>query len=210
MSQHPTEYAAPRPGTRGPTTLIVVGIATLVLAVAIGAFAVVSTVRAVPTGIVTLDGRPGDDVLAVIATPGTATAELEAGTEYGLLLVGWSGGPEARLEGAITVTTPAGEQRELTRSTQSFHVTGGNRTARAVATVRPTVSGAHGFDVPAADQSGTEVFVAEIPATGKLVAGIFGGVVGILLGVFLGIAGVGMLVAGIVWRVVRRRSTQAP
>lgn len=177
------------------------------LAVVVGIVAAVTTFRTMPLGVLTLDGRPGEDVVAVIETPGTGSAELRAGTEYSLMLVGPTAGPTARLDGSITVTTPAGEERQLPPgSAQSLRVTMNDRTARAVATFRPARDGTHTFVVPATDQGGTEVFLADVVPTGKVVAGIFGGVLGILLGVFLGVTGVGLLVGGIVWRVVRKKA----
>ncbi|NLF04838.1 MAG: hypothetical protein GX593_07570 [Actinomycetales bacterium] len=204
------KYEADDGGSRrgaGPTRLIVVGAVATVLAVAIGVFGVVTTVRAVPTGVLTLSGQPGEDVRAVIDAPGSAEAVLDADVRYSLLVVGRSAEPRARLDGNVTVVEPDGSERELRRgASESFTLSSGGRTAHLSTDFRTTSAGTHAIVVPEADAPDAQVFLATLPSTGAFVAGIFGGVVGIVVAVLLGIAGVGMLVGGLVWRALRKPS----
>ena len=194
-----------RSARRGPTILIVVGCVTLLLGVVLGVVTVVVAARTMPFGVLGFDGRAGDDVLAVADAPGVVDVELEEDVEYSLLVVVATRASPASLSGPLEITGPDGSDVPVTSgSSMGFTVTGGDQTGRVVGAVRPTQSGPHAVVVPAADTAAARVFVASLPPTTTFVAAIFGGVLGIFAAVVLGIMGLGMVIGGIVWRVVRR------
>ncbi len=190
---------------------MVAGSVALLAAVAVGVVSAVFAIRTMPLGILTLGGEPGRDVLAVVDAPGTGTLTLEADTDYGLLLVVPSSQAPGWLDGNLTVTGPGAEEIAVTSgSSVNLTVASGGQSGRVVGAVRPNASGAHELTVPPAGQGTGRVFVTELPETGTLVTGIFGGVLGFIAAVFLGIAGVGMLCGGLIWRTLRKRSAPPP
>ena len=207
-----SQLTTARPSAKGPWTLIVIGAVALLLAVAVGVVSAVFAARAMPLGILTLGGEPGSDVLVVVEAPGTGHVELAADTEYGLMLVVPASQAPGRLGDHIDVTGPGGEALAVSSGASiNLTVANGGQSGHVVGSVRPTTTGTHELTVPEPVGSGTaRVFVAELPETGTFVAGIFGGVVGFIAAVFLGITGVGLLCGGLIWRVLRRGASPPP
>jgi len=187
----------------GPTVLVVLGILSLLGALGAGVLGARAMVEVIPLGILTLSGEPGDKVVAVLDTPGTTELELDGGEDYSFFLVA----PENQrpsLGGEITVLAPDGSASAVAHTALASETTVGSTTARAVADLVATSSGGHVIQVPRPSSPDAEVWLADVTVPEAPVASIFGGVAGIFLAVILGLVGVGLLVAGLVWRVLRR------
>lgn len=210
MSNPAPPPSSPRPGARGPITVVVISVVLLVAAVTLGVVSVFAAARALPLGVLTFSGEPGDDVLLSVDSPGTGEVELLAGREYGLLLVEPSAGPGSYLEGPLDVTGPDGAPLPVAdQASTELDVKSGGYTARVAGAVHPTESGTHTVVAPPTASGPARVMVVEMPEVAAMVTGIVGGTMGIILAIFLGIAGTGTLVWGLVWW-ARRRSASAP
>ncbi|GAA3063691.1 MULTISPECIES: hypothetical protein [Actinomycetes] len=202
----------PRP-TRGPLpmTLGIIGGVLLLGAVVLFVLAVTVFRSTVPLGVLDSDGGPGADALISGDPPLVAEAQLEAGESYMLYVVRPTGASAPGLSETPEVVSPSGERGSMRWAEISSTATQGGSSAVGVNSYSAEESGLHefsisGFTDPALDGSG-EAFVVLAP--GGDFAGLASGVFGVLGAVFGGIAlgtiGLGLLIAGIVVGVVRRR-----
>lgn len=205
----PYPGAAPRPprpprSTKGATALVVVGAVVMVLALVAGVLGATTFVRALPTGVVDATGRPGSDALASGDVPGEAEVDLVGGQPYTVWAVR-PAGDDGFSVADVTVTCPDGEL-----GVGWPGVTGnaglGAYEATTVAEVsaatsqRCTVAVAAGSSDP-----GTTFVVTEGWRFGEFFTTIGGTILLWFVAVGGGLLGVGLLIGGIVWRVLARR-----
>lgn len=160
-----------------------VGFAAFCAVLTIGALVLtVSSFLAVMPRVLDTAGRPGEDVIATTAVPGTITADLAAGESYSLWIV--DNRLRSRVDDPITVTDPAGENVRLGISGAST-MTMGAKQARLLYDFEARRAGEYTIIVPEANNnSEVEVYLAYAQSSGQLVGGIFGivgGVFGIII-----------------------------
>ncbi len=206
----PYPGAAPRPprSTRGATTMIVVGAVVLVLALVAGILGVTTFVRALPTGVIDGAGRPGSAALASGDVPGEAELEVTGGQPYSIWAVGRAGSSDgAGLDVEdVTVTCADGD---LTVSAPSVSGSSGLGSSQAttVAEATPPASGTCTVTVAqGAAPAGTTFVVTEGWRFGTFFATLGGTIVLWFVAIGGGLLGAGLLVGGIVWRVIARRA----
>lgn len=217
MSSHPTP-AAPahrRASLVGPVLLTVVGALLLVGALAVAVVTAGGFVGAVRSDVLTRDGGPGAAVLASARAPGAASVELTAGERYAVYLVvpREAVGDDERpdLDEDVLLRTPSGAVVAADGS-PGVNVTTSVRgwTAATVGAFTAPETGTYEMAVP--DTGVTDAWVALAPD--KPFAPFFGAVWGTVAGVFvvigLSVVGVGVLVGGVVWWVLRARARRTP
>lgn len=160
-----------------------VGFAAFCAVLTIGALVLtVSSFLAVMPRVLDTAGRPGEDVIATTAVPGTITADLAADESYSLWIV--DNRLRSRVDDPITVTDPAGENVRLGISGAST-MTMGAKQARLLYDFEARRAGEYTIVVPEANNtSQVEVYLAYAQSSGQLVGGIFGivgGVFGIII-----------------------------
>ena len=160
-----------------------VGFAAFCAVLTIGALVLtVSSFLAVMPRVLDTAGRPGEDVIATTAVPGTITADLAADESYSLWIV--DNRLRSRVDEPITVTDPAGESVRLGISGASTMTMGGKQ-ARLLYDFEAHRAGEYTIVVPEANNnSEVEIYLAYAQSSGQLVGGIFGivgGVFGIII-----------------------------
>ncbi|WP_250445376.1 hypothetical protein [Actinotalea sp. C106] len=197
---------------RGPKILTFSGVAALALSIAAGVVAAVMFFGLLPTGVLSSNGGDGPDAVASVEAPGTMQVDLEADVAYAFYLARDAGMSNARLEARPEVTGPDGQEMAVSSAPSvSGNIGRGSTRAATVGGFRAGSSGTHTVDVPGALFAGDDarVILVEDQEVMPFVTGIFGTVVLVLVAVALGTVGLGLTVGGIVWWVVRRRSTPA-
>lgn len=196
----------PRPprSTRGATVLIVVGAVLLVVALVAGVLGVTTFVRALPTGVVDGTGAPGSAALASGDVPGEADVALSGGQPYSVWAVVPIGADGFDTDD-VTVSCPDGDL-EVRAPSVSGSSGFGSHEATTVAEVTSPSAQTCTVSVAQGDASPGATFVV---TEGWRFGEFFATVGGTILLWFVAIGGVlvglGLLVGGIVWRVVARR-----
>ncbi|MGN0110993.1 MAG: hypothetical protein ACI38P_05005, partial [Cellulosimicrobium funkei] len=165
-------------------------------------------VRALPTGVIDGAGRPGSAALASGDVPGEAELEVTGGQPYSIWAVGRAGSSDgAGLDVEdVTVTCADGD---LTVSAPSVSGSSGLGSSQAttVAEVTPPASGTCTVTVAqGAAPAGTTFVVTEGWRFGTFFATLGGTIVLWFVAIGGGLLGAGLLVGGIVWRVIARRA----
>lgn len=202
--------------TRGAKILTFTGGGVLVLGIIalVAAFGILMS--AVPTGIVTGSGNPGDDVLVDLAVPGTTEIEATAGSEYSLWTVSERSGSAQTKRQDIEVRDPEGKSVLLTGPSVTGTNTRNHFTARSLANFTAPTSGTYEIVASGTDlnASGERIFVSQAQEFSSFFAGIFGFIGLMFIGVGGGIVGFGMTLGGIIWWVVasnkKKRQAQFP
>ena len=207
----PPQPPARKTSLVGPVVLTGVGalllVGTLVAAVVTaGVF-----LGAVRSDVLTPDGRPGAAVLASAPAPGAASVELTAGERYAVYLVvprdSLRDGESPSLEEDVLLMAPSGE---VVRADDAPGVTMnegmGDLRAGTVGAFLAPQTGTYQMAVPPAGVDGAWVALAPDRAFAPFFGAIGGTVLGVFVVIGLGGAGLGALVAGIVWWVVRARA----
>ncbi|WP_448630926.1 hypothetical protein [Cellulomonas soli] len=192
----------------GPIWLTASGAVVLLVALAIGVGTVLLLVRTASSGVVTMGGQPGEQVVAELDAPGTGTVELEAGERYAVHLVtSASMTDDADLLGEVQLTSPSG-QSIVVDASPSVHMetTMGSWHAESVAAFTAPEDGVYDVTVPSADVDDARVLIAPDKAFGSFFAGIFGSVLGVFAAIGLGLLGLGLTIGGIIWWVMRARA----
>lgn len=195
--------------TRGPKIMTFSGVAAIVgglasLAAAIGLF-----VTALPLDVLTLDGRPGSGVVAVVPSPGSESVTLDAGA-YLIYLTAPRVTSPPTLQGAITVTGPGGVAVRVGDPSIDGNVSSGGVDARTVAGFEVPADGDYVITAPPQDSSGARLFVLDDPGLGTFVGQVLGTVGGVFVGIGLGAVGVVLTIWGGIWWHLRRRSGVSP
>ncbi|WP_149204871.1 hypothetical protein [Actinotalea subterranea] len=208
-----TSQAAPgRRSTRGARILTAVGALFMIGALVVAFLSARTFVGLLPVDVLDGDGEPGPAVLLTVPAPGTGEVTLDAGTDYALFTVvdaqdSDSSGADDVLDAEVAVTGPDGTAVEVRGSADvDMSTGGGGRHASTVGSFETDAAGTYTVIVPAAQQQHVEVLVTQDQPVLPFVGGIFGTIAGAFAAVLLGILGVGMLIGGVVWWVLRRRS----
>ncbi|MCB7137619.1 hypothetical protein [Cellulosimicrobium marinum] len=200
-------YPPPPPvrrSTRGATVLIVVGSVLLVLATGAGALGVSTFLRAVPTGVVDGAGGPGPDALASGGVPGEAQVSVVAGEPYSVWAVVPAGGAPFGADD-VRVTCPDGALT-VGRPSVSGSSGAGSFEATTVAEVTPGASQTCTVAVSGGSVgAGTTFVVTDGWRFGEFFATVGGTILLWFVAIGGGLLGLGLLVGGILWRVVARR-----
>lgn len=189
----------------------IVGGVLLAGAAALFVVAVLLFTSTVPLGVLDRDGGPGSDAVTSGEPPTTLEVELQADQSYMLHVAAPSSADAPRLESVPEVTAPSGESRLMSPAEISSTASMGGTSAVGRHSYTADESGLHTVEIDAftdAEQFAEgETFVVLSP--GGDFAGLMGGVFGILGSIFGGIAlgtvGLGLLIAGIVLGIIRRR-----
>ncbi|PJI85654.1 hypothetical protein [Luteimicrobium subarcticum] len=190
----------PRRRTPGATALIVIGACVLVGAMVAGVVAAVLFVRVLPTDIVTSDGHPGSASLASGTAPGDATLGVDAGERYAV----WSArnpGTQASTPDDVTVVCD-GAPVAVTGPSVSGSVTTSGTSAYAAAEFVAPSDGT--CTVTVTEPLGRTFVVADADSFGAFFGGVAATVLLTFAAIGLGLVGAGLLVGGIIWKVVAR------
>lgn len=184
--------------------LIWVGAALLVVALAAGVVAGTLFWRALPTGVIDGDGAPGSEALAAGPVPGEVEVEVTGGEPYAVWSVTSPGGAAFDRED-VTVACD-GVEVAVSAAAVSGSSGAGTYSATTVAQVTAPDDGTCSVSVAAPTASGSGSFVVtEGWRFGSFFATIGGTILLWFVAVGGGMVGFGLLLGGIVWRVVGRR-----
>ncbi len=201
---HPVMEPPRRTSTTGPKIAVGTGVTLLLLSVGLFIVGIIAVVRVTPTDVLHLDGSPSSGVVATVDAPGEATVDLPADSAYALYLVR-TGTPYAAPEGAAAVTAPDGDAVSVQSPSLSSEVTMGRTHAEAFASFRTDAAGTYRIEAPSTTDGGAaQMLLVPDAGMGTFLGGLFGGVAGILGGVFLGLLALGLLIAGCIMWAVRR------
>ncbi|MDZ5077153.1 hypothetical protein [Nesterenkonia sp. HG001] len=207
-------YSAPAPKpTRGPLAMVLIVLGSVLLAGAVGLFVMAALMftQTVPLGVLDRSGGPGSDAVFSGEPPITVEVQLDAEESYLLYVASPSGSSTPRLADVPEVTAPSGESRTMGPAQISSTASMGGTDAVGQYSYTAHESGLHTVEIEAFADPGPfaegESFIVIAP--GGDFVGLMGGVFGVLGSVFGGIAagtiGLGLLVAGIIVAVIRRR-----
>jgi len=216
---HPGAYAGPRPpaapprtSLTGPVTLTVVGVLLLVAAAVAGVLVARTFVGLLPTDVLHADGSPGPAAVASGTAPGTATATLDAGARY-VVVLAVDDDVDVALQGQVQVTAPDGTTFAADDAPAvSLSTTMGGVHARSAVAFQAAGAGSYTIAVPATDVEGATFLVVPDEDFGPFMTGVFTTVGGTFAAVALGGLGLVVTVAGAVWwgvRVSARRRVAA-
>ena len=185
------------------------GIAALVAGLAALGAAIGLFVTALPLDVLTLDGRPGSGVVAVVPVPGSESATLDAG-DYLVYLAAPRGTP-AQLTGAITVTGPDGAAVRVGGSSINGSVSSGSTEGHTVAGFEVPADGEYVITAPPHATSGdARLLVLDDPGIGTFLGQVLGTVGAVFLGIGLGTVGLALTIGGGIWWYLRRRPRTSP
>jgi hypothetical protein len=205
----PAAYPGPRPprpprSTRGATVLISVGAVLLVVALVAGVLGVTTFLRALPTGVVDGAGAPGSAALASGDVPGTAGLELVGGEPYSVWAVVPAGG-EAFDVDEVTVTCPDGEAAVRFPSVSGSSGAGSHAASTVAEVTVPSTQTCTVAVAQGTATAGTTFVVTEGWRFGEFFATVGGTILLWFVAIGGGLVAAGLLVGGIVWRVLARR-----
>lgn len=201
----PPASSTPRRPPRGATVLIVAGAVVLVGALVAGVLGVTLFLRAIPTGVVESGGSPGSAAIASGAVPGEADVAVIDGEPYTVWAVGGPG-DTAFAAGDVTVTCD-GTSLLVDAPAVTGSSGAGTTSAETVAEFTATGDGTCTVSVTTTDGTGAESFVVtEGWRFGEFFATVGGTVLLWIVAIGGGLLGLGLLLGGIVWRVVARRA----
>lgn len=211
----PPGAPAPRPrrtSLAGPVTLTSAGVLLLVAAAVVGVLVARSFVALLPTDVLRSDGTPGPAVVASGKAPGTATAMLEAGARY-VVVLAVDDDVEATFQGDVQVTAPDGTTFVADDAPGvSLSTTMGGVHARTAVSFQAAGTGTYTLDVPATDVEGARFLVVPDQDVAPFVTGVFTTVGGTFAALALGGIGLALTVGGGVWwglRASARRQARA-
>lgn len=191
----------------GPIWLTASGVVVLLVAIGVGIGTVLLLIGTASSGVLTMNGHAGSDVIAEVDAPGTGTVELEAGERYALHLVTPGFSDDADLLGEVQLVAPSGDTVDVDGSPAvHMETTMGGWHAESVAAFTAPEDGVYDMTVPSADVDDARVLVASDQDFAPFFAGIFGSVLGVFLAIGLGMLGLGLTVGGTIWWVLRARA----
>lgn len=208
----PPRPVPPRPvSTTGPAWMTWIGVVLLIGATVIAVWTVFLFVSLLPVGVLNADGSPGDRVIASGEEESTIEVDLDARTQYALLLVRPEGPRDAHLSRNVMVTAPDGSTFPSNRIPGfTVHVSGGGKEGDTVTAFRTSEAGRYTLDLPSG--VGTEpgsLFLVEDTQPLAFVGGVFGSIGGVFAAILLGIIGLGLTIGGAVWWRSRRKARAA-
>ncbi len=196
----------PATSTKGPKITFWIGVATLVVSIALVVLGSLSLWRSIPTDVLTMDGSPGDAVVGVVDGSTTAEVDLDGDTEYAVYFVRTSGlgGTGAR----PVVTAPDEDPVPVGSASYSSSVTMGSTRAEAIASFTTGQAGAYTIDATATTGDDARLFIIEDNGIGGFLGGLFSGIAALLGGAFFGIAALTLLITGGVMWGMRRSNAR--
>ncbi|WP_019137822.1 hypothetical protein [Cellulomonas massiliensis] len=196
----PGTVGRPRPTSlAGPVTLTAFGALLLVAAAVAAVLVVRGFVALLPTDVLRADGTPGPAVVASGTAPGTATASLDAGARY-VVVLAVDDDVEATFDGEVKVIAPDGTTFVADDAPGvSLSTTMGGVHARTVVAFQAAGAGAYTLAVPGTDVDGARFLVVPDEDVAPFVAGVFTTVGATFAALALGGVGLAVTVGGGVW-----------
>lgn len=205
----PTPYpgTAPPPprSTRGATALITVGAVLLVVALVAAVLGVTTFVRALPTGVVDGTGEPGTEALASGDVPGEAELALTGGEPFSVWAVVPVGAAGFDADD-VTVACPEGDLDVRHPSVSGSSGFGSHEATTVAEVTSPTTQTCTVVVAQGTASPGTTFVVTEGWRFGEFFATVGGTILLWFVAIGGGLVGTAMLIGGIVWRVLARRS----
>lgn len=200
--------AAPAKAKKGkaPTVLTVLGAISLLAGIALLVVGGLLFWRALPTDVLNSNGNPGPDVIGHAEAGETFTAALDSGSAY-TFFGAYPDGGGGTFDGGPNITAPSGEQEIANWAQVDAVAEQGGTVAESVWTFTPEESGEYTIDTPPATGEIT-VILTEGGGLGGFLGGLMGGIGGFLVGGFLALAGLVLLIIGIVMGASRRKKAQ--
>ncbi len=196
---------APRRAPRGAAVLVVAGAVVLVGALVAGVLGVTLFLRAIPTGVVQSGGAPGPAAIASGTVPGEAEVDVADGEPYTVWAVVAPG--EVAFAADDVGVTCDGSVVLVSAPSVTGSSGAGTTSAETVGEFTAPADGTCTVAVSTAQGAPSESFlVTEGWRFGEFFATVGGTVLLWLLAIGGGLLGLGLLVGGIVWRVVARRA----
>ncbi|WP_136517774.1 hypothetical protein [Cellulomonas telluris] len=202
----------PRPRTTsyvGPAVTTSLGVVALLVALVVGLVSARTFIGLVTTDVLTASGAPGPSAVAAADAPGMTTATLEAGERYAVHLA-YDGSSEPRLTEDVLLRAPSGT---VVAADDDPAVDGrfgvGSWSVVSVSAFTAPESGTYEVAVPAATVQGARVVLAPDQDVAPFVGGILGTIAGVFGVLVVGAFGAGLLLAGVIWWVLRARARRA-
>lgn len=201
------QYQAPKPRRTGPKIMTFTAIAVLVAGVVVGVVGAVGAARGVadilPSDLVTTEGTPGSDAIAL--GPTTAPVPFDVQEEGAYLVFEVSRNETAELPvSAVSAEGPSGPV-DIEQPDQYGALPTNGWSVFPVGVLVPLETGPHTLVVDPTLAADDVSLVVSAPLNVDTVAGVGGSAIVLVLGFLVGGLGFLLLIAGIIWWAVAKK-----